>query len=85
MSATFSKCLQNRKKMLLPKVVKSSETCPKASGRYQDKENPSEESYLLTYLLSQSVRTKYVLLHVVVKYFLQVFRSSSYAYNIGKK
>ena len=31
-----------------------------------------------------SVRTKYVLLHVVVLCFLQVFRSSNYAY-IGRK
>ena len=38
----------------------------------------------VTYLLSQSVRTKYVLLPVVVLCFLQVFRSSNYAY-IGKK
>ena len=33
----------------------------------------------LTYLLSQSDQNNYVLLHVVVLCFLQVFRSSNYA------
>ena len=33
MSAAFSKHLQNNKKMLLPKVVESSEKCVTASGK----------------------------------------------------
>ena len=43
-------------------------------------------TYLLTYLLSQLVsQNKIILLHVVVLCFLQVFRSSNYAYIIGIK
>ena len=40
------------------------------------------EVTLITYLLSQPEQNNYVLLHVVVLCFLQVFRSSNlYAYN----
>ena len=82
MSAAFSKRLQKKKKKLLPKVVQSSEKCLTASGKHQERENLSEESYLLTYLLSQLVsQTKICILHVVVLCFLQVFRSSNNAYN----
>ena len=53
-------------------------------GTRREKTRLKLVTYLLTYLLSQSVRRKYVLLHVVVLCFLQVFRSSNFAY-IGKK
>ena len=55
-------------------------------GTRREKTRLKKVSYLLTYLVSQSEqnRAKYVLLHVVVLCFLQVFGSSNHEY-IAKK
>ena len=85
MSAALSKRSQNKKKTSAQGSLKFREVSNGfREGTRREKTRLKKVSYLLTYLLSQSVRRKYVLSHVVVLCFLQVFRSSNSAY-IGKK
>ena len=81
MSAALLKRSQNKKNASVQGSLKFREVSNSFwEGTRREKTRLKKVSYLLTYLLSQSVRPKYVLLHVVVLCFLQVFRSSNFAF-----
>ena len=70
---TFEALAKQKKKASAQGSLKLREVSKEGTRR--EKTCLKKVSYLLTYLLSLSVRPKYVLLHVVVLCFLQVFRS----------
>ena len=76
MSAALSKRSQNKKKASAQGSLKFREV----SNSFWEATRRERVTYSLTLL----VRTKCVLIHVVVLCLLQVFRSSNYAY-VGKK
>ena len=84
MSAAFSKRSQNKKKASAQEFRDVSNSFREGTRREKTRLKKVTYLLILTYLVSQSVRPKYVLLHVVVLCFLQVFRSSNFAYNYYK-
>ena len=80
MPAANSKRSQNKKNASSQGSLKFREVSNSFWKGTRREKTRLKKSWLLSYLLSQLVsQNKYVLLHVVVLCFLQVFRSSNYA------